>query len=103
MCDIATVMRAKATVSRGKEPVALVRLHLAKALIGVAEANALAATRSRSSAVSGPGRSRRPRRWHCGVPTTSWDAGKNRVTSRFRHATADRPPRSRVRRLQPCA
>ncbi len=30
-------------VGRGKEPVALVRLRLAKALIGVAEANALAA------------------------------------------------------------
>jgi hypothetical protein len=30
-------------VGRGKEPVALVRLRLAKALVGVAEANALAA------------------------------------------------------------
>ena len=30
-------------VGRGKDPVALVRLRLAKALIGVAEANALAA------------------------------------------------------------
>jgi hypothetical protein len=33
-------------VGRGKEPVALVRLRLAKALVGVAEANALAAARA---------------------------------------------------------
>ena len=52
-------------VSRGKDPVALMRLRLAKALIGVAEANALAASRSRSSAASARSRSRRPRRWRC--------------------------------------
>jgi hypothetical protein len=40
---LATTFNVGLDVGRGKEPVALVRLRLAKALIGVAEANALAA------------------------------------------------------------
>jgi hypothetical protein len=62
---LATTFNVGLDVGRGKEPVALVRLRLAKALIGVAEANALAAESIATSAASGPRRSRRPRRWRC--------------------------------------
>jgi hypothetical protein len=69
---------------RGKEPVALVRLRLARALLGAAEASAVAAERSPPNAAPLPPTSRRPKVSHCTRPhstacptrSSTWRAGR---------------------------